>query len=232
MIHHDYIDSTDALRGMTNDLKRTISETNGLFHLALSGGGTAQKMFSLWADEYAEQIAWNRIRFYWVDERCVMPTDEESNYGHALRLLFNPLGIPADHVFRILGENYPETEAIRYSKLIKMELPESNGVPHFDAIILGVGPDAHTASIFPNNLPLLTDDRLYAVAQHPVSRQQRISMTGTLLLNHSPLLVPILGANKHQMVEQLKQGFSETNATPAAYILSKAEKAAIYTSIG
>lgn len=230
MILHYYTDSTSALRAMTNDLKRTISETKGTFHLALSGGGTAQQMFKLWVEEYSEEIEWNRLRFYWVDERCVPPTDAESNYGHALHLLFEPLQIPAAHVFRIRGEEDAEAEALRYSQLIEEEVTERNNKPHFDAIILGVGPDAHTASIFPNQLELLTDQRLYAVAKHPVSGQQRVSMTGTLILNDTPLFVPILGTDKQNVIEKLKQGFSESNATPSAYILNKATQAEIYTS--
>lgn len=232
MIQHDYTDSTQALRAMTNGLKCLLEQLSpeGIFHLALSGGGTAQKMFALWAAEYADAIDWSRIRFYWVDERCVSPHDEESNYGHAQQLLFQPLQIPDSHVFRIRGEADPEVEAVRYALLVEQLLARRNATPYFDAIILGVGPDAHTASIFPNNLGLLTDTRLYAVARHPATAQQRITMTGTLLLNDTPLFVPILGADKQPVVDLLKQGYSPTNALPAAYIIDHARQATVYTS--
>ena len=69
-------------------------------------------MFSLWVDEYKDKIDWNNIRFFWVDERCVLPTCPDSNYGHANHLLFKPLCIPADHIHRIKGENEPGTDAL------------------------------------------------------------------------------------------------------------------------
>ena len=126
------------------------------FHLALSGAGTAQQMFGLWIREYREKIKWEQLRFYWVDERCVSPDDEESNFKHADELLFRPLDIPHAHVHRIHGEREPEVEAEHYSELVKWELPGYASCPRFDAIILGIGEDGHTASIFPSTPELLT----------------------------------------------------------------------------
>lgn len=75
----------DALRRMTDKLIKIMQSKPGLvpFNLALSGGSTAQRIFALWQEEYKQQIDWNRIRFYWVDERCVSPEDDESNFKHA-----------------------------------------------------------------------------------------------------------------------------------------------------
>lgn len=229
----NYKDDKEALRALTGRLITYMSckEEQHPFNLALSGGETAKKMFALWVDEYKDKIDWDNIRFFWVDERCVAPTDTESNYGHANRLLFEPLQIPADHVYRIHGEVEPGTEAMRYSRIVKEYLPRHGQFPYFDCIILGIGGDSHTASIFPDNLPLLTDSRNYAVSQHPETGQFRITMTGPIILNGSPLLVPVLGANKGSAIEELKQGYSATNATPAAYILSHAVDATVYTTL-
>ena len=114
MIIENFKDDKDALRAMTGELVRHMDrKDDGLpFNLALSGGGTAQKMFALWVDEYKDEIDWDAIRFFWVDERCVPPTDPDSNYGHANELLFKPLHIPADHVHRIHGEVEPGTDAL------------------------------------------------------------------------------------------------------------------------
>ena len=185
-------------------------------------------MFSLWVDEYKDKIDWNNIRFFWVDERCVPPTSPDSNYGHANRLLFTPLRIQADHIHRIKGENEPGTEAMRYSWVVKEFLPLFNQMPTFDCIILGVGEDSHTASIFPTTMELLSDSRNYAVSQQPSTGQYRITMTGPLILNGAPLLVPILGTNKEPVVQRLSKGYSPSNDTPAAYILSHAVQATIY----
>lgn len=214
---------------MTDELIRLIRQKGSVpFNLALSGGETAKQMFALWVDEYKEKVDWQALRFFWVDERCVPPSNPESNYGHALRGLFKPLRIPAGHVHRIKGEGEPGTEAMRYSWEVKEFLPRFNQMPAFDCVILGVGGDAHTASIFPNTMKLLSDSRSYTVSQHPSSGQYRITMTGPLILNGAPLLVPILGAGKEPVIEELMKGYSPSNATPAAYILSHAIEATIY----
>ncbi len=233
MILKSYADSIIALRAMTNELKQMILKKtpDESFHLALSGGNTAKQMFNLWTKEYATEIDWNKLRFYWVDERCVPPTEEESNYLYANKLLFTPLNIEPTHIFRIRGEYPPLEESTYYSNLVKEELSKQYGMPHFDAIILGIGTDAHTASIFPNNLALLNDDRLYTVSRHPVSDQYRVTMTGTFILNHTPLFIPVFGSDKKDMINKLKRTFFEEDITPAAYILAKAENATIFTDI-
>lgn len=232
MILENYKEEKEALQALTSRLMHYMAlKTDGQpFSLALSGGETARKMFTLWANEYRDRIDWSMIRFFWVDERCVPPTDPESNYKHAHELLFKPLGIPSRHVHRIHGEVEPGTEAMRYSRIVKEHLPRHGQLPYFDCIILGIGGDAHTASIFPDNLPLLTDSRHYAVSQHPDTHQYRITMTGPLILNDSPLLIPVLGPAKTRMIEELKQGYSTTNATPAAFILSHAVEAVVYST--
>lgn len=229
----NYKDNKDALRALTDRFIAYMARKEGdkPFNLAMSGGETAKQMFTLWVDEFKDKVDWNRLRFFWVDERCVPPTDPDSNYGYANRLLFEPLNIKKDHIHRIHGEGEPGTEAMRYSRVVKEYLPRHGQLPYFDCIILGIGSDSHTASIFPEDLPLLTDSRNYAVTQHPETGQFRITMTGPLILNGSPLLVPVLGKGKAEPIEGLKLGYSAFNATPAAYILSHAVDSVIYTTI-
>ncbi|WP_099465216.1 6-phosphogluconolactonase [Parabacteroides provencensis] len=224
-------DSKTALRIMTEHLTQLMQE-KGLepFNLALSGGETAKQIFSLWVEEYKDKIDWNALRFFWVDERCVPASDSDSNYGQANRLLFKPLHIPEEHIHRIKGEKEPGAEAMRYSWEVKEYLPLFNLMPTFDCIILGIGNDAHTASIFPNTMELLSDSRSYTVSQHPASHQFRITMTGTLILNNSPLLIPVFGEDKKAVIEHLADRFSPSNDTPAAYILSHAVDATVYTT--
>ncbi len=224
-----YNEMKEALRSMTEDMMAMIRRKDfAPFNLALSGGETAKHMFSLWVDEYKDKIDWNNIRFFWVDERCVPPTSPDSNYGHANHMLFKPLRIPADHIHRVKVEYEPGTEAMRYSWVVKEFLPLFNQMPTFDCIILGVGEDSHTASIFPTTMELLSDSRNYAVSQQPSTGQYRITMTGPLILNGAPLLVPILGTNKEPVIQRLSKGYSPSNDTPAAYILSHAVQATIY----
>ena len=205
----------DALRAMTEQLIEKMN-MRGIspFHLALSGAGTAQQMFGLWIREYREKIKWEQLRFYWVDEE----------------LLFRPLDIPHAHVHRIHGEREPEVEAEHYSELVKWELPGYASCPRFDAIILGIGEDGHTASIFPSTPELLTAKCCYKVSQHPESGQKRITMTGSLILNAKLLLIPVLGNAKTSILQRVINA-EENSVLPAAYIINHAPEAMIFTDL-
>lgn len=230
MMIERFNDKKEALRALTEKLMRLIEEKKEPmpFNLALSGGGTAKQMFDLWREVYKDKIDWDHLRFFWVDERCVAPGDEESNFGQAERLLFKPLHIPADHIHRIRGECEPGAEAMRYAWEVKEFLPRFNQLPTFDCIILGIGEDAHTASIFPTTLELLSDSRVYTVSRHPSTGQFRITMTGPLILNGSPLLIPLLGKEKEHVLRELIAGYSPAHPTPAGYILAHAVEATIF----
>lgn len=229
MIIERFESKEKALSALTDKLIGFMAEKKepSPFNLALSGGATAQEMFALWTKKYKEKIRWDRLRFFWVDERCVPPTDPESNFGNANRLLFKPLHIQEKQIHRIRGEEEPGTEAMRYAWEVKEFLPRFNQLPTFDCIILGVGADYHTASIFPSTLELLSDSRSYTVSEHPETGQYRITMTGPLILNGSPLLVPVLG--KESVIRTLMEGYSPAHPTPASYILAHAVEAIVFT---
>ena len=142
-------------------------------NIALSGGSTPKILFNVLSEEYVERINWEKINFFWGDERCVLPTDEESNYGMTKKYLFDKIGIPDRNIHRIVGENQPEKEADRYSREIDDNiLTVSNGLPEFDIMILGMGTDGHTASIFPNKIELFKSEKICAVAEHPSTGQK------------------------------------------------------------
>ncbi|MDE5612521.1 MAG: 6-phosphogluconolactonase [Odoribacter sp.] len=225
-----YDSAENALRGMTEQLVHLLRRHDGLFHLALSGAGTARRMYDLWVREYRKKMNWEQLRFYWVDERCVKPQDEESNFKYADELLFRPLNIPVSHVHRIGGERVPEMEAERYAELVERCVAGRSGMPCFDCVILGIGEDGHTASIFPDALELLTDRRCYAVARHPSSGQQRITMTGTLILNSKTILIPVIGQGKTDILRKVVDASGDEKTTyPATYIISHAPETIIFT---
>ena len=225
-----YSSGEDALRAVTEQLIELMKQRRDPFHLALSGAGTAQKMFRIWVEEFRNGINWEQLRFYWVDERCVDPQDDESNYKHAYESLFQPLDIPVSHVHRIHGERDPEVEAEHYSEMVKWELPGYSCLHRFNCVILGIGEDGHTASIFPQNKNLLTDEHCYVVSEHPQSGQKRITMTGTLILNSKMILIPVIGTDKTNILRKVIN-VSQTDAflLPASYIISHAPEAIIYT---
>lgn len=185
-------------------------------------------MFEFWVQKYKKRINWEQLRFYWVDERCVPPDDEESNFKHANELLFGPLGISAKYIHRIRGEKEPGAEAKYYSELVKRELSECLYLPRFDGIILGMGEDGHTASIFPEYPELLEDERCYAVAHHPQSGQKRITMTGSLILNGKTIWIPVVGANKNAILKKVISTAPFDNY-PIAYVISNAENVIVFT---
>lgn len=225
-----YHSGDEALRGVTEQLIHLMKQKRAPFHLALSGAGTAQQMYRLWTSEYRQQINWEQLRFYWVDERCVDPHDEESNFKYADELLFRPLDIPLSHIHRIHGEQEPETEAEHYSEMVKWELPGYSCLPRFNCVILGIGNDGHTASIFPQHPELLSDERCYAVSQHPETHQKRITMTGNLILNSKAILIPVIGSEKTAILQKVVHAdATNPHLLPAAYIVQHAPEAIIYT---
>lgn len=223
---HSYSVAHEAIEALTRRMADRMLGSAGSFHVALSGGETAKRLFPFWSGPFADRLDWDRIRFYWVDERCVPPDDPQSNFGTAERLLFSPLTVPASHVHRIRGEQPPETEAERYTHLIGQELSGPDGMPRFDCIVLGIGEDMHTASIFSETSFLLTAEPGYRVSIHPRSAQMRITMTGSLILAARLLLVPMLGERKIATARHLAE--RPNDRSPAGYLLSRAEQAELF----
>lgn len=190
-------------------------EPERVFHFAFSGGTTPSIMFDIWANEYKEQTSWERMRIYWVDERCVPFEDSESNYGTMNRLLLNEVRMPDEFVFPIYAFRSPEKEAIRYSEQVYRTLPLWRGFPVFDVVLLGVGNDGHTSSIFPGQERLLSSFRPYEASVNPNNGQQRIAMTGCLLFSARKLIFLVTGKGKADVVgDMLRSG----DTGPAAYV--------------
>jgi len=188
------------------------------YHLAISGGRTPDRLFSALANKYAESPLWQKVHFWWVDERMVPMNYSESNFGVVQRLLFPYIIIPEENIHRIKGENDPESEAISYSAQIEENLKQSNGLPVFDMIILGIGDDGHTASIFPNQMELLGSDRICEVATQPLTGQQRITLTGRVINNADKVCFLVTGAAKARRLSEIWGNQTMANLLPAAHI--------------
>ena len=139
------------VKGFTEYFIKLFNQKKGNFSVALSGGSTPKIWFDYLAENHVEDIPWNRIHFYWGDERCVAPNDPESNYGITKSHLLDKLSIPDQNIHRIQGELDPIEAAKGYQNEIAQNL---GGNPMFDLIILGMGDDGHTASIFPHEITL------------------------------------------------------------------------------
>lgn len=185
--------------------------------VALSGGSTPKILFDLLAEKHAD-MDWTKVHFYWGDERCVPPSDSDSNYKMTVDHLLSKIDMPETNIHRVTGENDPAEEAKDYSHQIEQNLPSVNGLPQFDLIILGMGGDGHTASIFPHEMELLTLDNTCAVATHPESGQQRITLTGKVINNAKEVCFLVTGAGKTEKVDEVFHKTGGWESYPASYI--------------
>lgn len=188
------------------------------FHLAISGGKTPGLLFSILAEKYKDSPLWQKIHFWWVDERIVPPSDPESNFGIAQRLLFSQISIPEENIHRVKGENTPEAEALSYSGQIQEQLSVQNDWPVFDLILLGMGDDGHTASIFPSQMELLESGQICEVATHPVSGQKRVTLTGKVINNAGKVCFLVTGESKADRLSEIRNTPEKANLLPASHI--------------
>ena len=189
------------------------------FNIALSGGSTPRILFERFAKFYSDPGIWDNVRFYWVDERCVPPDHPESNYRMAHETFLRYLSYSNQHVFRIRGEEDPHKEAERYSRLIHNHLPETDKFPTFDLVLLGMGGDGHTASIFPGQMELLGTDKVCDVAVHPGTGKRRITLTGKVINNAVNIFFLVSGEDKAKMVTRVICEGSGNEELPAAFIM-------------
>ena len=191
--------------------------------IALSGGSTpapvlqnlAREIFG-WSDEKKRRILW-----FFVDERCVGPEDPQSNYRMIREALLTPGKIPGDTVFRMKGEHpSAEEEALRYERLITDLLGPS--VPHpptIDILLMGVGPDGHTASLFPGTSPEDDHHRLVIAVPKQCDRVARISLTYRMLAWGGERLFLVAGADKKSILQKILSGEGDL---PSQWLLREA----------
>ncbi len=195
-----------------------LTQNQEKVYVAVSGGSTPKTLFANLSDHFSQLIKWDRIYLFWVDERCVPPDDEQSNYGMTKKYLLSNVTIPNSHVFRIQAE-LPRYEAVsRYQEAIENHLPIVKRMPQFDLIILGVGDDGHTASIFPHQMRLWLSDQSCDIATHPVSGQKRITLTGSLINRAKTIIVMVNGISKARIVKKIFNYDDEALKYPAALI--------------
>ncbi|MDW6094348.1 6-phosphogluconolactonase [Vibrio rhizosphaerae] len=220
MIKHKIFQTADdVVHSLADDLK-TYSEQGRPVHISLSGGSTPKMLFKLLASApYATSIQWQNLHFWWGDERCVAPDDAESNYGEANALLFSQIQIPAENIHRILGENDPKSEANRFAQEMLATIPTQDGIPVFDWILLGVGADGHTASLFPGATNY-QEPALAIVASHPESGQLRVSKSARVLEAAKRISYLVLGAGKADIVHEIHTTAADALPYPAAKVQS------------
>lgn len=194
------------------------NHTEKTFHLAISGGKTPNLLFAALARKYANSELWEKVHFWWADERMVSPYDPDSNYLGAYETLFSKIDIHEANIHRIKGENDPISEVISYTTKAQKRIEKTNGWPIFDLILLGMGDDGHTASIFPNQLELINSDNVYDIAIHPQSGQKRITLTGQVIYYSSKVCFLITGDQKAKCIAKIWSDTEDAKLLPAALV--------------
>ena len=176
--------------------EKTIANKDS-FTIALPGGVTPKLFFNRLAQEpYRTQIPWNKVWVFWGDERCVPPDHPESNFGVAKQCLLDKVAITNAHVFRIHGEDPPAETARSYAKTLHETFKSETITPALDLIILGMGPDGHTASLIPGTTAV-EEERRWVVENVVRSLQTvRITMTIPMINNARHVWFLVTGAKK------------------------------------
>ncbi len=187
-------------------------------YIAVSGGSTPNIFFDLLANEYSEAIPWKKLQFFWVDERCVPHNHVESNYGNAFERCFSKVAIPKENLHPVYGGENPVVETVRYTGEILSHVPSIGGYPCFDIIMLGMGEDGHTASIFPGQELLFETHAIVSVSENPISGQKRITLTGKVINNASEIIFVATGHKKKNVLEQILEKQPTATLYPASHI--------------
>ena len=196
--------------------------TRGIARIAISGGTTPKAMLVLLADPaepFVKRVPWDRLELYWVDERCVPPDNTESNYRMTGEALLSKVPLPAERVHRMEGELDPEVAASRYEATIRNTFKlEGAQTPTFDLVLLGMGDDGHTASLFPHTEALNELSHIVVPNHVPQKDTWRITLTSPVINQGREVAFLIEGAAKAQVLHDVLLGPYQPDTYPSQII--------------
>ena len=197
--------------------------TNGRFLIALSGGTTPETLYrALTSPAFADRFDWSRTTFFFSDERCVPSDDPRSNYALAKNVLFTPLNIMPSQVYRMAGESSDsQAAAFEYEQQLRLATKTSlSAQPSLDLVLLGLGEDGHTASLFPGASILRDRQRVIAATQSPKDPPNRMTMTLAAINRASVILFLVAGASKSGVVRAILDPRTEAERQLPASLVS------------
>jgi 6-phosphogluconolactonase len=210
-VHRDLADLTWAAAALLIKLGAQALAERGEFHVALSGGSEFLPLYALLAlPEWRARLDWSRAQIYFADERCVPPDRAESNYNLARQALLAPLGVPEANVHRMRGEDAPEQAAEAYDALLKNVT--------LDLILLGLGEDAHTASLFPETAALDARERACVANYVPKLSEWRLTLTAPYINTARHKVFLVSGADKASALRAVLYGAHDPQRYPAQLI--------------
>src|SRR6266702_5757794 len=217
-----YPDTNTLSREAAQFIVRLANEaivTHGRFTIALSGGSTPKVLYSLLGDEpYRNQIDWAKVDIFWSDERCVPPDSEDSNYHLAQQVLLSKIPIADSQLHRMPADR-PDRDAASQAYTEEMYRTfGTNRIPKFDLMQLGMGPEGHTASLFPHQESLHEQQRLVMPVIVPKPPPERLTFTRTLWnAAHSALLL-VTGTDKVDALQAVLEGEYQPDEYPAQIV--------------
>ena len=213
-------DSKSEIAQFFGKLLKERTAQSDKVNIALSGGSTPKAIFDELAQSYADTIDWSKVHLFWGDERCVPPTDAESNYKMTVDHLLSKVDVPDANVHRVMGELSPGNACEIYDDLLNEKLPTIKGIPQFDIMLLGMGDDGHTASIFPHEIELWNAPGNCVVATHPESGQKRVSLTGQLINHAKEIYFLVTGTGKADKLDEIINQKPGYQGYPAALVVN------------
>ncbi|MGC1449412.1 MAG: 6-phosphogluconolactonase, partial [Candidatus Sulfotelmatobacter sp.] len=221
LVGADIDETVRIAAGQFAALARKIAGEGKLVYAALSGGNTPRLLFqTLAAEPFAGLIPWGSIHFFWADERNVPPGHAESNYSMARELLLSRVPVPPANVHRIpTGDGTAIEAADLYQRTLRELLPHANGLPRFDYVLLGLGANAHTASLFPHRSTLHEAQRLVVADHVEEVNAWRVTLTAPVLNNAAQISFLVTGEAKAAVVQQVIEGPRDPDAAPAQLIV-------------
>jgi len=199
--------------------------------VALSGGRIARRFFSEFANLAASRrVSLNSVHFFWGDERCVPPTDPESNFAVAQELLFTPLKISSDRIHRIRGEDVPDSAATQAEAELRKIVPaDASGQLMLDLVFLGMGEDGHVASLFPSETEqAISDKRVYRPVTTSKPPPRRITISYQTIAAAKQVWVLASGSGKEKA---LRESLAPQGATPLARVIRSRGSTKVFTDV-
>jgi 6-phosphogluconolactonase len=188
------------------------------FALLLSGGSTPEHTYQQLVHVSRQRaLNWSKVQVYWGDERCVPPDHAQSNYGMARRALFDHVPIPDDNLHRMACEGNPQTGARDYEELLRISFPDQRW-PRFNLVLLGLGEDGHTASLFPGTAILEVQNRWVAPVYVPHLDSWRISLTLPAINSAAQAVFLVAGEGKAPIIKQILEPSPRDQTYPAERI--------------
>jgi 6-phosphogluconolactonase len=210
-----------AARYFVEQAERAVA-ARGRARIAISGGSTPKAAFALLADPaqpWRARMPWSKLDLWWVDERCVPPDNPDSNYRMTRQAMLDHVPLEAAQIHRMEGELEPEAAAARYEAELRNSFRlEGAELPRFDAVALGMGPDGHTASLFPHTEALHELGRL-AVANHVQNKDAwRVTLTWPVINRGAEVFFLIGGSDKAQILKEVFTGPRDPERLPSQLI--------------